>query len=274
MKLTGKNAADLFMSINGIQLCYDDYGSSETAVIFIHGFPFNKSTWDAQTSFLSQTYRVLAYDIRGFGKSDPGEEKFSINLFADDLIAFMDELGIEKAIICGLSMGGYILLNALKRYPERFNAAILCDTQCVADTNEGKEKRLKTIAQIEDGGVKEFTEGFLKAIFHEESINTKSALVNRIRNTILSAKTSSLTQTLLALAERSETCSSLEQIQIPTLILCGEQDVVTKPEQSEYLNKKIKNSIFQLIPRAGHMSNLEQADVFTRHILLFINNLK
>ncbi len=274
MKLKDKNSTDLFINIKGVEICYDDFGHSETAVIFIHGFPFDKSTWDGQINLLRKTYRVLAYDIRGFGKSDPGEEKFSIDLFADDLIAFMDILGIEKAIVCGLSMGGYILLNALSRYPNRFNAAILCDTQCVADTSEGKEKRMKTIAQIDAGGIRDFTEGFLKAIFHKDFIQTKSELVNKVRSTILATRTSSIIHTLIALAERKETCLSLDRVKVPTLILCGEHDVVTKPEQSESLNKNIKNSVLHLIPDAGHMSNLEQADIFNQHIQHFINTLK
>ena len=99
--------------------------------------------WDEQVELLKKTHRVIAYDIRAYGKSTAGEDEQSINLFADDLIKFMDGLLIKKAIVCGFSMGGYTLLNAVSRYPKRFEALILCDTQCIADSSETKEKRNK-----------------------------------------------------------------------------------------------------------------------------------
>ena len=90
---TGK---DLNIKLNGFTICYDDLGAGEIPIIFIHGFPFNKSTWQGQMEFLRKSHRVIAYDIRGFGKSTPGKEKASIGLFADDLISFMDALKINK----------------------------------------------------------------------------------------------------------------------------------------------------------------------------------
>ena len=271
MKSEEIKGADLTVNIKGINICYDDFGSSEIPIIFIHGFPFSKSSWNAQTQFLKNYFRVIAYDIRGFGNSESGGEKFSIDLFADDLIEFMNILKIRKAIVCGLSMGGYILLNAISRYPDRFKAIILSDTQCVADTEEGKAKRLQTIAELEDGGIMNFAEGFTKAVFTEASVKTKQEMVAQILNTILSTKLTSLSQTLLALAQRDETCTTLTRIKIPALILCGEEDVVTKPAQSEALHKGIENSEFHLIPEAGHMSHLEQAEIFNQHIQGFIS---
>src|SRR5690606_41592977 len=102
-------------------------------IIFLHSFPFDKTMWHGQLEFLKSTHRVIACDIRGFGQSTDETSQLSMDLFADDNIQFMDTLKIEKAIICGLSMGGFIALNLMKRYPERFSALILCDTQCIAD---------------------------------------------------------------------------------------------------------------------------------------------
>ena len=121
MKGNNKNMID----IDGITISFDDFGKSDIPIIFIHGFPFDKSSWQPQITFFKHTHRVIAYDIRGFGASTAGTEKASISLFADDLVHFMDRMQIEKAIVCGLSMGGYILLNAVKRFPTRFEAIIL-----------------------------------------------------------------------------------------------------------------------------------------------------
>ena len=138
---------ELNISVNDLQVAYHDSGAETTPVIFLHGFPFDKSAWNPQLDAISSQYRMINYDLRGFGNSDAGSENFSMDLFADDLIHFMDALQIPTAIVCGLSMGGYIILNAIDRYPERFKAIILCDTQCIADTPEGKEKRYKTIVK-------------------------------------------------------------------------------------------------------------------------------
>ncbi len=124
-----QKGTDIQIKVNDITLNYDDLGEGKLPIIFIHGFPFDKSSWKLQQNYLSQYTRVITYDIRGFGKSTPGEEKISISLLADDLIKFMDALQVPKAVICGLSMGGYILLNALNRYPDRFAAVDYLNTR-------------------------------------------------------------------------------------------------------------------------------------------------
>lgn len=265
--------SDIEVKISDAEICYDDFGESIIPVIFIHGFPFNKSSWQPQMDFLKSSYRVIAYDIRGFGKSTSGDEKPSINLFADDLIQMMDVLQIKKAIVCGLSMGGYILLNAINRYPERFHAIILSDTQCIADSAEAKEKRYKIIKQIETDGLTDFAAGFIKNVFCQESLDNKKEMVEKIKNMILSTKVEAVTGTLAALAQRQEKCFSLNEISIPVLILCGKEDIVTPPVQSEFLHTHIKNSKFHSLDKAGHMANLEQPDEFNNFINDFITNL-
>ncbi len=270
MRTTGN---DIEIKVNGITICYDDLGEGSIPIVFIHGFPFDKSMWQPQMDFLKKTNRVIAYDIRGFGKSTADNEEASMGLFGDDLIKFMDALFINKAIICGLSMGGYILLNTLDRYPNRFEAIILSDTQCIADTSEAKEKRKKTIKQIEAEGLNNFTELFIQNIFCKESLNDKKVLVEKIKKIILSTSSEIITGTLNALAKRHEMCFLLREISIPTLVLCGKEDIITPLIQSEFLHNNIRNSIFHSLDAAGHLSNLEQADEFNIHIYNFISSL-
>lgn len=262
---------DINIDLNGVTFCYDDFGNGIIPIIFIHGFPFDKSSWQPQMEFLKKTHRVIAYDIRGFGKSTSGKEKESISLFADDLVNFIDSLKINKAIVCGLSMGGYILLNAVSRYPERFKAIILSDTQCIADSPETKEKRYKTIELIESGGQNDFADIFIKNIFSPVSLETKKGLVEKIRSIILSTSPATITGTLSALAQRKEMCTSLNKISVPALILCGKADTVTPPAQAEFLQSNIANSTLYIIDNAGHMSNLEQSDKFNQHLTNFIS---
>lgn len=113
MRKTGKN---LRITVNDLSVSYSDEGPVSGAVLlFIHGFPFNKSMWNMQIDALKAEYRVIAYDVRGHGNSDAGDENFSIDLFTNDLLFLMDALNLEKPILCGLSMGGYIALNAIDR---------------------------------------------------------------------------------------------------------------------------------------------------------------
>jgi 3-oxoadipate enol-lactonase len=267
MQATGQ---DIDINVNGATICYDDLGRSKVPLIFIHGFPLDKEMWQPQIQFLKEKYRVIAYDIRGFGKSTSGDEKETIALFADDLVKLMDALEIDKAIVCGLSMGGYILLNAVNRYPNRFEAIILSDTQCIADSPETKEKRHKSIADINETGLIAFADGFANNIFCAKSLAAKPELVLQVKNTILATRKETITSTLLALAQRWEMCPSLKEIKVPALILCGKEDKVTPVTQSEFLTSKIPNASLQIINDAAHMSNLEQPDLFNKHVNDFV----
>ena len=267
---TGYN---LSIEINNVTLSYDDLGEGTIPILFLHGFPFNKTMWKNQMSFFSTSHRVIAFDLRGFGASTDEVTPLSMDLFTDDLMQFMRKLHIDKAIICGLSMGGYIALNAIKRFPDRFTALILCDTQCIADTPEAKEKRYKSIHDITENGIAGFSEKFIKSVFHENSFNTKKDVVEELRDVVFSTSPHTMITGLTALAERSETCSNLHKISIPTLIICGREDKLTPLGQSESMNTRIEGSVMRIIEEAGHVSNLEQPEDFNKHIQYFLNAL-
>lgn len=182
----------------------------------------------------------------------------------------MDKLKIRKAIVCGLSMGGYILLNAVNRYPERFAAIVLCDTQCVADSPETKEKRYKTIEQINKNGLHDFVQNFVSNVFYKAPLK----LVEEMKNGMLTTSPKSIVKTLKALAIRKNMQSSLKKIAIPTLVLCGAQDIVTPLTQSQFLVEQIPNATLKSIDHAGHLSNLEQPDEFNRHLYRFISKVE
>lgn len=261
------------LSVKNISIAYKDVGRGSIPIIFIHGFPFDSSTWDEQLHFLEATHRAIAYDIRGYGDSTTDHAEVSIDLFAADLITFMDALEIEKAVVCGLSMGGYILLNALKRYPERFAAIVLTDTQCIDDEEETKQHRAATIAKIKAEGLKEFANDFIKTAFYHQTLISNPALVEKTKAIILSQNIKTVCDGLNAIAQRNETCSMLEDINKPTLIICGNHDKITLPIQSRYIKNTIKNSTLHFIDDAGHLSNLEHPVVFNNLLLRFLKSI-
>ena len=261
------------ISFNDITINYEDEGAGKLPIIFIHGFPFDKTMWQPQIDFFKKENRVIAYDIRGFGQSTYGSTQHSIELYANDLILMMDALGFEKAIVCGLSMGGYILLNAASRHPEKFAGIILADTQCFADTQAGKEKRFKTMEQIEAGGLFDFANGFVENVFRKETFIENKVAVEKIKGTILSTSPTTIVAALNALATREATCDALQKIIVPTLIICGEDDMLTPIDKSQFLKENIKNASLQIIKGAAHLSNLEQPDSFNQHLNEFILSL-
>ncbi|WP_026969198.1 alpha/beta fold hydrolase [Algoriphagus terrigena] len=261
---------DLSIPINYFNLSYDDLGEGDLPIIFLHGFPFDKSMWQEQLEALAPSYRVIACDIRGFGKSRDEVTSFSIDLFSIDLARFMNALGIKKAIICGLSMGGYIALNFQKKYPELVEALILCDTQCISDPKDVKEGRLLEINDIEENGPAKFNEKFIRKVFYEDSLTQKKEVVEELKKVVDANSTHIIAEGLRALSARTETCSSLSDIPVPTLIICGREDQVTPLAQSEFMHRATENSYFRVIDKAGHVSNLEQPEIFNQHLKDFL----
>lgn len=261
--------------INGLEIHYEDLGSlTSPPIVLIHGFPFSHEMWRPQIELLKSKYRVIAYDVRGHGKSDVGDGQYLIEFFVDDLIALLDHLKIEKTILCGLSMGGYTALRAVERNPERFSVPILCDTASEADTNEAKLRRGATITAVKRNGVKAFAETFVKAVFAPESLETRGDTVRLIREIIESTSPVGICGTLLALAARTETTSALPNMKLPTLILVGELDKLTPPAISQMMHSKLPNSELNIISRAAHLCNLENPTDFNRHLLTFLNQLE
>jgi len=271
MRQKGNN---IKIPVNDINVSYNDEGPKKAPVIiFIHGFPLNKSMWDKQSEKLKGSYRVIAYDIRGHGDTDLGAIDFSIDLFAQDLIDFMDALKIEKTMLCGLSMGGYIALNAIEKHPNRFSALILSDTNCTADSSEAKENRIKTIEGIKENGVKKLADGLIPKLFAPESFKTYSEGIAVVKELIVKTPKQSLYNSLHAMANRKETCSKLPEIKIPVLIIVGKEDKITPPEAANAMHEKIKDSSLQIIPNAGHLSNLENQEDFNNQLKKFIDTI-
>ncbi len=259
------------IAINDITISYSDEGKNGTPVIiFIHGFPFNKSMWNLQVKELKDNYRVISYDIRGHGNSDAGNGDFSIELFVKDLLSLMDALKIDKTVLCGLSMGGYIALKAIENHPERFDALILSDTHCIADTSEVKEKRMKAIESIRNSGIEKYADESIKNLFAPESFTTREEEIAVVRKMIVKTAKESLCKTLLALSVRKETCSKLAEIKVPVLIMVGKEDKITPPAAAQLMHEKIKNSFLNIIEHAGHLSNLENPGDFNEHLKKFV----
>lgn len=264
----------MIANINGTSIHYIHEGDrNKEAIVLIHGFPFHHQMWSPQVQELSKSYQVIAYDLRGHGKSAQNEGPYMIEEHVDDLFALCEHAKIEKPIVAGLSMGGYIALRAVERNEPFFGGLILCDTKSEADTSEGKLKRFQTIKDIKTKGVLPFAEGFLKNIITAKDLTSNHDLVDRIRNMVIANSLESITGHLLALAARTDTTPSLSKFKLPTMILVGDQDVITTPANAHAMHEKIKHSELYVIPNAGHMSNLENPQMFNKYIQDFLSKI-
>lgn len=263
------------MAVNGGDIFYVDVGVSKaTPIVLIHGFPFSHEMWHPQIEALQKRFRVIAYDLRGHGKSGVGDGQYTLEFFVDDLLALLDNLKIEKAVLCGLSMGGYIALRTVERNPGRVRGLILADTQAKADSNEAKLKRGEAIKSVKANGVNAYADGFVKSVFAPQTPANNITAVEKIRRIIQANSSLGICGALLALTSRTDTTESLPAIKAPTLILVGEHDALTPPSASQEMHNKIPNSEIHLIPNAAHLSNLENSEEFNKHLLNFLGRLQ
>jgi 3-oxoadipate enol-lactonase len=256
-------------SVNNLAV-YTNGEANNTPIIFVHGFPFDHRMWDTQIESMKKNYFCVTYDTRGLGESDAGDGQYTMETFVDDLDSIINKLGLKKPVLCGLSMGGYISLRAIERMQEKFSALILCDTKAASDNNEAKLKRAGAIKRINEGDFEGFINEFVANCFYSKFISDnrteyQSVLTKSKKNNPLGVK-----GCLLAMAARTDTSEGLNNILIPTLIICGSEDKLTPPDVMMAMADKIKNSEFILVEGAGHMTPVEKPIVVSDAIQSFL----
>lgn len=258
--------------INGLSVFF--YGQNNSKpIIFVHGFPYDHIMWKNQFNEFSKNYLCVSYDIRGLGESPTGDGQFTMEAFVDDLEIIIDELMLERPVLCGLSMGGYISLRTMERFQNKFSALILCDTKSEADNNEGKLKRAAAIKQINSGKFDEFIEAFVLNCFGETFVKDNSVEYRKVVDRSKKNNSIGVKECLLAMLGRTDTTASLPNIKIPTLVIGGSEDNLTPPDAMMSMANKISNSKFVLIEKAGHMTPIEQPDVVNKAIKDFLEKI-
>jgi pimeloyl-ACP methyl ester carboxylesterase len=241
-------------------------------IIFVHGFPFDHSMWENQVKILSPDFFCTTYDIRGLGSSPAGDGQYTLDMFVDDLFGIIEESKLNKPVLCGLSMGGYIALRAIERDEEKFSALILLDTKSAADNDETKLKRAAGIKKINTEGVQKFVSEFIPNCFAEESIQRLGDEYKSILENSMKFSPEGVKGCLLAMAGRTDTTGYLSKIKIPVLLLCGEKDKLTPPDVMKDMSVKIPNSEFHIVPGAGHISPVENPEFMNEKIEGFLKS--
>ncbi len=242
-------------------------------LVLIHGFPLSHVLWLPQLEAFSGRFRVAAYDLRGLGRTEVGDGQYTMEAYVDDLLGVMDHLSFDRAVLCGLSMGGYVALRAVERAPDRVRGLILCDTRSGADTNAGKVGRAAAIEQVKRDGTAAFARDFLPKVLGPTSLGQRPEVVRTVEQMMAEQRVPGVIGAQLAMAGRTDTTEALHQVVVPALLVVGEEDTLTPPAQSREMAARIPESELVLVPDAGHLSNLENPDGFNRPVLEFLDRL-
>jgi 3-oxoadipate enol-lactonase len=253
---------------------FEEYGEGKP-VILLHAFPLSRKMWQPQIEALVEAgCRVITPDFRGFGENENFADIHTMEDLAGDIAELLDELEIEKAIIGGLSMGGYVLFNLYKKHPEKFAALILADTNCGADLGEKRSARFELVAKIEADGAQALVENVLPNLISDFTKQHDSALVENLESEFSEVNPQAAIAALRGMAQREDHCDLLESISVPTLLIFGEHDKVTNLETGEKMHRAIKNSRLIKIENAGHYTNLEQPAQFNRALAEFVETIE
>lgn len=247
-------------------------GSGQQPLVLLHGFPFDHSMWEPQIRALRRDAKILAPDFPGLGRSElPPHGAPSMDDYARDVFAWMDEVGITRAAVAGLSMGGYVAFAMWRRARERISALALLDTKAEADSDEAKRARIETRRVIQERGLSAVVDGMLEKVLGKTTRRTRPEVVERVKKMVLGTSPAGAMAAVDALRERPDSVADLPGIDVPTVVVVGEEDELTPPVFSRGMAERIPGATLVIVPESGHVSSLEapeQVSAVLRELLL------
>jgi pimeloyl-ACP methyl ester carboxylesterase len=261
------------VKVNGVDIEWRERGDGD-AILFIHGFPFNSAMWGHQLAALPDGWRGIAPDLRGFGASEAGGEPiFSMELFASDLARFIDHLEIERVVLCGLSMGGYVAFDFWRQFGDRVRGIVLSDTRASADSPDTKRARHHLADRVRAEGPAPVIEALLPKLLSSATTRKNKGVVSMVRAMMEETSPEAMARALLGMAARADADPLLRTIDVPVLVVVGADDVITSRGQAEMLARGIRGARIEVVEAAGHIPPLEQPEEFNRHLGQFLAGL-
>ena len=264
--------AELTVS-GGKTISYHDSGTG-TAILFLHSFGHNKNLWYPQlTHFLELGYRVVAPDMPGHGESSFDPDTHTVDLIAKSYIEFLEKLELEKVILAGISIGGYIALRMWARRPDLISALVMCCSKADADSDEIKERRRAQIENIHKNGLENFIVTGAPKRVAPQTAEEKPWVVDWIKMMNFTVSAEANAATLEAMAVKEDDTDTLQTIDVPALIMSGSHDIFIPKESPHNLNKGIKNSVHHVIQGAGHVASLENPTEVNKYMEDFLKSI-
>ncbi len=256
---------------NGRAIGYDDVGSG-VPVLFLHGFPHNRALWAPQLGALAVPARTICMDLRGFGESEPGDHD-GVDGYADDAAVLLDVLGIDRVVLAGLSMGGYASFAFWRRHRDRVRALVLCDTRATADNDTSRAARVEMQAMAIERGSSAVANQMIAGMIGKTTREKNPELADELHRMMSLAPVIGVVGALNALMTRPDSTPTLATIDVPTLIVVGDEDVLTPPKDARAMHLAISGSRLEVIAGAGHVSNLERPATFNHVLSEFLVSL-
>lgn len=260
------------IAVNGVNLAVDVRGKGP-AILLIHGYPLDHTIWEHPLGNLEGWTRV-APDLRGMGQSDAPDLGYSMQTYAEDLLALLTALGIERAVVCGLSMGGYVAFEMLRRARARVRGLILVDSRAEADTPEGRKARDAAAQQAREGGAAAIAEAMLPKLLARTPMPGQAELREKVRRMMVATPVAGILGALGALKDRPDSMPLLPTLDgLPTLVIVGEDDQITPVTSARAMAAAVPGAQVKVIPNAGHLAPIEQPETVTRTLTEFLATL-
>lgn len=261
-------------SVNSVELAVEDRGSG-SPILLVHGFPLNHEMWSGQIEVLSREYRVLAPDLRGFGRSGVTPGVVGMEQFADDLAALLDAMQVsEPVVFCGLSMGGYVAWQFCRKFAWRLRALVLCDTRAGADSPEAAASRLTTADRVVREGPQVMVESMTPRLLAAVTQTSRPDVIPTLTRIMLANDREGIAAASRGMSQRPDMTACLGEIGCPTLVLAGECDALSPPAEMRRIAEAIPRARFVEIPAAGHLTPMEQPAEFNAAVLEFLDGIR
>lgn len=259
------------LDIRGIQLYYDDKGSGQP-IVFVHGHPFNHTMWKYQISHFSKEYRLIMPDLRGYGRTEITPGRVMLDEMALDILHLLDVLQIEQAVLCGLSMGGQIVLDFYRLFPHKVKALIIVDSDARGETPETYRQRMQKAATILEVGMKQHTDDTIHEYIAPASMKN-TPVYTHLYEMMTTTPAEGAAAAHKGRGQRRDHLPILPHIHVPTLIVVGEEDFFTPEPIARLMSDAIPGAQLAVIPGAGHLPNMEKPDEFNTIVNSFLRKL-
>jgi pimeloyl-ACP methyl ester carboxylesterase len=257
------------INIGGADIEYADQGNGP-AVLFLHAFPLSLRMWDEQGT-LSSRYRLVRFDARGFGRSDVGDAMLTMARIADDAAVLIDRLRLGPVILVGCSMGGYAAFPFAQKHASLLRGLVLVDTRAGADSKEARKGRGDLAAKVMKEGARAALDAFLPRLVGETTKASRADVIAKVKDMILNTSPQGISDGLHGLATRQDSTTLLREITAPTLVICGEEDVITPRPEAEILQRGIKGAELVMLPKSGHLPSMETPAAFNEALSAFLS---
>lgn len=256
-------------------LNYEESGqpSSNRVLLLVHGFPFHSGMWRPQLDEPPPGWRVIAPDLPGFGASPLTGDTLTMDDAADALAELLGSLGVRRAVVCGLSMGGYISFALFRRHPNLVRALVLCDTKAGADGEAARKARHAGVARVTAEGTAGFVDDMLPKLLSPHTRRRQPEVEESLRDIMTAAPAESVAAALRGLAARPDSAPLLQAIMVPTQVIVGSDDEITPVVEAQFLARGIRGALLTIVPDAGHVPNLENPASFNRTLHSFLATL-